>query len=642
MSAKSHWLNSSNLSPMRWLDDFRAAPFHVQMRRLRRVFPVIVLLLAAIHQIIVNWLVDPLMRPSLNWTELLAYALTGSLATWLGLGWIADGAARRAEAEAHLRQAYADLDSTNTKLRALHDLGQRLATVDDEQAILELAAQAPLQLTAAQASTVVSFDAEHDRLKLDMAWGLSENYLGALRDRIDRGISATRCQACVTLRTKATSDCPLFAGLQSVARAEGIESLVCLPMLRDQERIGILSAYFPSPDGAPEDQVRLLNIIGGAIAAMLENLRARAREVSTLYALDQTLAGVDPLSDFAVQVLDIAMAGWGAQGGGLFLFDSASAQWTCRAESNLHSGLHDTGFELSLQLARQAHEQGVPVVMPSLEAAANTDWLSAAAAPLITEGHTLGAIVLGAQRQRAFSEHHVELLATMAHQIALAIRNTQLYSQVSEMAVFEERYRLSREIHDGLAQTLAYVGLQTERLEKLLKDGRTETALSELTDMRRSLRAAYVDVREAIDGLRLGIDNADQLTVRLAEYATDFSHQTGVETRFTATPANVTCDPPIAVQLLRITQEALTNVRKHAQASHVDIRLSARPNEIELRVTDDGQGFPNMPDATRAFRRHGLASMRERAESLAGTLTIATGGQGTRVTATIPLQSQRR
>lgn len=88
MSAKFHWLNRSNLPPMRWLDDFRAAPFHIQMRRLRRVFPVIVLLLAAIHQMIVNWLVDPLVRPTLNWTELLAYALTGSLAIcwdWAGL-----------------------------------------------------------------------------------------------------------------------------------------------------------------------------------------------------------------------------------------------------------------------------------------------------------------------------------------------------------------------------------------------------------------------------------------------------------------------------------------------------------------------------------------------------------------------------
>ena len=100
----------------------------------------------------------------------------------------------------------------------MHDLGQRLSSADDEQAVLELAAQAPLQLTAARASTVVSFDNERDRLKLDMAWGLSETYLSALRSRMDEGIPAARCRTCVPLRTKATSDCPLFVGLQTVAQ----------------------------------------------------------------------------------------------------------------------------------------------------------------------------------------------------------------------------------------------------------------------------------------------------------------------------------------------------------------------------------------------------------------------------------------
>jgi len=631
------------LSPARWIDAFRAAPFHVQVRRLRRLLPILVLALAAVHQLVVNWLVAPQMRIGLNWTELLAYAITGSVVAWLGLGWIADGAARRAEAETQLRDAYAELDANHSKLQALHDLGQWLAAADDEQTVLELAAQAPIRLTAAQASTVVSFDNDHDRLKLDMAWGLSEDYLSALRVRLDSGVSAARCRTCVTLKTKATSDCPLFMGLQTVARAEGIESLICLPMSREQERIAVMSAYFPSPDGPPEDQVRLLNILSGAIAAMLENLRARTRQVGTLYALDQTLASTDPLSDFAAQVLDIALAGWGAQSGSLFLFEPESATWTCRAGYGMGADLTDARFDFALKLAQQTRETNTPVVIPSLEAAVNTDWLSAAAAPLITEGQTLGAIVLGAQRSRVFTEHHVELLATMAHQIALAIRNTQLYSQLNEMAVFEERYRLSREIHDGLAQTLAYLGLQTERLEKLLVAGRTDTAITELTDMRQSLRAAYVDAREAIDGLRLGIDNPDHLAVRLAEYAADFSRQTSIETVFTAVPQDATCEPAIAVQLLRIVQEALTNVRKHSQARRVDIRLTSRSNEIELSVIDDGHGFPNMSESTRAFHRHGLSTMRERAQSLGGTLTIATGvTQGTRITATIPLQGQHR
>ncbi len=618
------------------VEKLRAAPFHVQLRRVRWVAPLIVLILAALHQALVHWLADPLPAPWHDLAELLLYAFTGSAVAWVGLSWIIIEGTQ-------LSAAYAELDTNHQKLRALHDLGERLAAADDEQAVLELAAQAPLQLTSARASTVVSFDNEHNRLKLDMAWGLSDNYLSALRTRIDAGIPAQRCRTCIPLKTKSNSDCPLFVGLHAAAQAEGIGSLVCLPMARDQERLGIMAAYFPSPDGPPEDQVRLLNILSGSIAALLESLRARAREVGALHAIDQTLASTDPLNDFATQVLDIAIAGWEAHAGGLFLYEPTTATWTCRAGRGLGDALTDPRFDFALQLANQTYVAGGPRVMPEIEATLHTDWLSAAAAPLITEGHALGAIVLGAQRQRAFSEHHIELLATMAHQIALAIRNTQLYTQLGEMAVFEERYRLSREIHDGLAQTLAYLSLQTERLEKLLAAGRQDAAAVELAEMRQSLRAAYVDAREAIDGLRLGIDNPDQLAIRLAEYARDFSRQTEVEAHFVAEPEDLTCDPAAAVQLLRIAQEAMTNVRKHAQARRVDVRLSARTNEIELSITDDGRGFPDLSQSTQAFRRHGLASMRERAQSLGGALTIATGvTQGTRITATIPVRGNHR
>ena len=625
------------------LEKVKAAPFHVQLRRLRWIAPLVVLVLAAVHQALLHWLADPLPAPWHDLAELLLYALTGSAVTVVGLSWIVDGAARRAEAEDQLRTAYAQLDTNHQKLRALHDLGERLAAADDEQAVLELAAQAPLQLTSARASTVVSFDNERNRLKLDMAWGLSDNYLSALRARIDAGIPAQRCRNCIPLKTKSNSDCPLFVGLHAAARAEGIGSLVCLPMARDQERLGIMAAYFPSPDGPPEDQIRLLNILSGSIAALLESLRARTREVGALHAIDRTLAGTDPLNDFAAQVLEIAISGWEAHAGGLFLYEPATSTWTCRAGRGLGDALTDSRFDFALQLAGQTYLSGAPRVIPEIEATLHTDWLSAAAAPLITEGHTLGAIVLGAQRQRVFSEHHIELLATMAHQIALAIRNTQLYTQLGEMAIYEERYRLSREIHDGLAQTLAYLSLQTERLEKLLASGRQEAATVELAEMRQSLRAAYVDAREAIDGLRLGIDNPDQLAIRLAEYTRDFSRQTEVAAHFAAEPEDLTCDPAVAVQLLRIAQEALTNVRKHAQARRIDVRLSARVNEIELNITDDGCGFPALSPSTQTFRRHGLASMRERAQSLGGALTIATGvTQGTRITATIPVRGNHR
>ena len=623
-------------------DQAPSQPLHGQVRRLRWLAPAVILAVAALHQVIVRLIVTAAWQ---DLAELILFSVSGTIVAWLALTWIANAMARQAATEAQLRQAFAELEFNHQKLLAMHDLEQRVTAATDEQAVLALAAQAPLQLTNARASTVITFDDDHDRLNLDMAWGLSDRYLSGLRRRLADGVPAARCRSCQALKTEAASNCPLFVDLHDLARDEGIGSLICLPINHEQERVGVISAYFPSADGPPEDHVRLLNILGTSIAATLESLRARTRQVGTLHALDratQTPATVsrDQVSELASQVLDITAAGWQAQTGGLFLFDATRQMWTCHARRELGADVSDPRFGLGLELVEQAFTTGEPVMAPDLGANAGGGLLSAAAAPLTAEGQTFGAIFLGARRRRAFNQQHRELLTTMAHQIALAIRHAQLLSQVSQMAILEERYRLSREIHDGLAQTLGYLGLQAERLEQLLNGGRQAAAVQEVGELRQAIRGAYVDVREAIDGLRLTVEKPGAITTSLADYVADFARQTGIDARFSAEPPTLQTNATTGFQLLRIAQEALTNVRKHAQARHVTIVLHADGDHCTLAITDDGRGFPALADLSRAYRSHGLASMRERAEGLGGALTIATGpDQGTRLAVTVPLTS---
>ncbi len=614
----------------------RTAPLHFQLRRIRWLVPVIVLLLAAVHQLLLQNFIEMFFPRWAEAARLLVYTFTGSIVAWIGLSWLATAVSRQVEAESQLRTAYAKLEANHQKLLALHDLGQNVTAASDKQAVFEMAARAPLELTDAQSSTVVSFANGTNQLKLDMAWGLSDDYLRLLREQVDKGIMSERCRTCTTLHAHSSSDCPLFDGLQKQARLDGIGSLICLPIVQANERIAVLSAYFPSADGPPEDQIRLLNILGGVIAAALDNLHARARQAQTLNALDQAAQSADALDDLAVNVLQIAISGWDAQAGGLFLFDEDAQTWTCRAQHALGASWTEPRYELGLEMARRVLNSDVPLISPNLNAAAEHGLGAAAAAPLKTDGQTLGALFLGTTKPQALNARHADLLATMAHQIALAIRNAQLYAKLGQMAVVEERYRLSREFHDGLAQTLGYLGLQAERLEGLLETGQMETAVTEFDELRRSIRAAYADVREAIDGLRLRVDNPGHLAERLADYTAEFARQTGLQVEFTAVPQNIAVEPDKALQLLRIAQEALTNARKHAQAHKIDVRLRAHDRELELSVTDDGHGFPDALPADRAYRSYGLASMRERAESLGGSLTVATQpGQGTRITAVV-------
>ncbi len=597
-----------------------------------------VLALVTLHELFLSAIIFPLAPALRDAIGMLVYSVTGLGGVWLAFTLLARALARREQAEAELRHAFDELEFNHQKLLALNDFGKRISDANHEETVFELAAQGAVQLTGARASSVVTFDGNNDRLKLDMAWGLSNQYLLALRERMDSGISMQRCRECSTLKTKASSDCPLFVGLHEQARADGIGSLVCLPIVRDQERVGIISAYFPSVDGPPEDHIRLLNVLGGVIASSLDSLRQRQRQVGTLHALDRASQSAQALNDLAAQVLDIAAAGWDAQAGGIFLFDPASETWTCRARRNLGDAMTDARFQLGLQLANQTHSTRAPVLLANV-AGDGHDLLSAVAAPLVAENQTFGAMFLGSRQARTFTDDHVEMLMTMAHQIALAIRNAQLYAQVGQLAVIEERYRLSREIHDGLAQTLAYQSLQAERLDHLISSQRYDAALSELAEMRQTIRAAYVDVREAIDGLRLGIDEPDKLVARLADYVDEFARQTGIVATFSSEPPGLTVQPETGMQLLRIAQEALTNVRKHSYARNVQVALRASANEIELSVTDDGLGFRDAAQPGRVYHSHGMATMRERAQSLGGSLTVATGpGQGTRIVVTTPIQ----
>lgn len=630
-----------------FLTQFQSLPLHTQLRGLRWLIPIVVLALAAVHQAGLHFIVSVFSESLHPEAELLIYGLTGSIVTWIGLSRIADSLAARAEAEEQLRGAYATLEANHQKLLTLQDFGQQIAAAGNEQAVLELAAQAPLQLTGARGSTVVTFNDEKDRLKLDMAWGLSDDYLRALRARMDTGIPAKRCRTCSTLKTEAASDCPLFDGLHQATQAEGIGGLICLPMELEQERVGVISAYFPSPDDPPEDQVRLLNILSGAIGAMLDSLRIRTRQVQTMYALDRatqtTGLSISTLSDFADQVLKITTTGWDAQAGGLFLFNKETQTWTCSARWGLGDDLTDARFNLALEFARRVQASNTLIISPDLASESAGRLLSAAAAPLIAEGQIIGAIFLGANRKRAFNSRHTEFLSAMSRQIALAIWNAQLYDQLDQLAVLKERYRLSREIHDGLAQTLAYLNLQAERLERLVGAGQNEEAAREINAMRHSIRAAYVESREAIEGLRFDLERPDEMAIRLREFVGQFNRQTGIQAQVTVEPADLLVAPATALQLLRIAQESLANVRKHAQASRVEIYLKSSGDELELSITDNGRGFPDTLQADPAQRHFGLESMRERARSLDGALTVATGPQqGTRITVAVPLGDAKK
>jgi signal transduction histidine kinase len=196
-------------------------------------------------------------------------------------------------------------------------------------------------------------------------------------------------------------------------------------------------------------------------------------------------------------------------------------------------------------------------------------------------------------------------------------------------------------MHDSLAQVLGYVNTKAQAAQTLLENNQSERAAAQLGQLSEAAREAYADVREGILGLRTSLGEDRGFIDTLEDYLERWQGQSDVTVELQLSPPGY--DPGLApmseVQLLRIIQEALSNVRKHAKAQRAWVRLRPAGTGVEVVIEDDGVGFD--PDGLRRsdLPRFGMATMRERAEAVGGTFEVsAVPGTGTRVVVRLPAE----
>jgi len=217
---------------------------------------------------------------------------------------------------------------------------------------------------------------------------------------------------------------------------------------------------------------------------------------------------------------------------------------------------------------------------------------------------------------------------------ALNAENKELLVQLENQAVLNERTRISREIHDGLAQTLAFLKMEIARMQLQIAKGEIASIDQALQACHKTLSDAYLDARQSIDNLRRAPD--ENFSDWLETTASDFKILTGVTIDLSDVKLDTIFPNNIKAQLIRIVQEALTNIRKHAQAGLVSISAFERMGEITLEIKDNGCGF-TPPEEVHSVSRYGLRSMRERAESInADFQIISAPGVGTTINIHIP------
>ena len=221
---------------------------------------------------------------------------------------------------------------------------------------------------------------------------------------------------------------------------------------------------------------------------------------------------------------------------------------------------------------------------------------------------------------------------TLLRELEGAHRQLQQYAErIEELTINQERQRMARELHDTLAQGLAGLIMQLEAADGYLETDNTERARVVVQQAMQRARTTLHEARRAIQALRPAALEQGNLVDALGHEVDRFTATTGTRATFEVAGATVDVAPEVAQDVLRIVQESLSNIARHAQAEHVHVRLAGDGTGFQVAVHDDGVGFDPAEARTRSDC-FGLTGMEERAARIGGQLQIESApGQGTRI-----------
>lgn len=256
------------------------------------------------------------------------------------------------------------------------------------------------------------------------------------------------------------------------------------------------------------------------------------------------------------------------------------------------------------------------------------------AVPIRLHDRQMGEVDLFFHARVAVSEAERSLFESLTVHLAGAMENLRLNALGLEAAISEERGFLARELHDSIAQALAFLKIQVQLMRDSMASGDERQARHVLDEIDVGVRECYGDVRELLVHFRTRA-NAEDIEPALMTTLRKFEHQTGLKAKLQMLGQGMPLEPATQIQVLHIVQEALSNIRKHARASHVWLDVQQQP-QWRLEVRDNGRGFST--EAGAVDETHvGLRIMTERAERLGASLEVSSRlGHGSSVVLTLP------
>lgn len=253
--------------------------------------------------------------------------------------------------------------------------------------------------------------------------------------------------------------------------------------------------------------------------------------------------------------------------------------------------------------------------------------------PIRVQHRLIGEIDLFFRSDVRLKQEEVELLDALASHLASSLEGLRAAALEREAAAGQERTLLARELHDSIAQSLAFLKIQAQLLRAAMQKGQPDRVDAALNELDQGLRESVSDVRELLMHFRTRT-NTDDIETALQETLQKFRTQAGLDAQFKIDGAGLPLPPDVQVQVLHIVQEALSNVRKHAGATRVSLEVH-RGAKWRIVVRDDGAGFDAR--APVGETHVGLKIMHERAARIGADVEVESEkGEGSLVTLTLP------
>jgi PAS domain S-box-containing protein len=432
------------------------------------------------------------------------------------------------------------------------------------------------------------------------------------------------------------------------------QSSASLPLIVDGRVIGGMMFSFIEEQAFEPEARNFILALADHCAQALQRARLYEQErrarteaeqavsrIERLQAVTAALSEALTVPEVAKIIVDSSASEFGAVGGGLNLLTE---------DRQMFEVVYSVGSRLSEE-ERQAYQRfsaDLPLPVAEVVRSGQALWFETnaelvarypavapmaaaypgawALIPLIAGRKTFGGFGLTFAGDREFNEEEREFMLALAHQCALALDRARLYEQEKQKAVVEERHRLARDLHDAVSQTLFAANVIAQSLPRL-SERHPEKINELLDDLVRLTHGASAEMRTLLVELRPETVINNKLEELLQQFVAALKARRHI--RITLNVGEKAALPEaVHVAIYRIAQETLNNIAKHSKASEVTISLDSKPEQAELRIHDNGQGF----DAQRTTSGLGLTNMRERAQAIGATLEMrSTPGQGTEV-----------